>query len=90
MLAIFGLEQILGLPCRNVESKPSLIIRMDNCIVLNAGCNKPLADSLNRFLRWGEHFVNLLLRPMLAKVGRRGVRTVKCEYGSDSDHDQLQ
>jgi hypothetical protein len=47
MLVIFGLEKILGLPGRDVESKPSFIVRMDNCIVFNAGCNKPLADSLN-------------------------------------------
>jgi hypothetical protein len=69
MLVIFGLEKILGLPGRNIESKPSFVVRMDNCIVFNAGCNKPLADSLNGFLRWGEHFMNLLLSPMFAKVG---------------------
>jgi hypothetical protein len=47
VLVIFRLEEILGLPSRNIEGKPTLIIRMDNCTVLNARCNEPIAHSLD-------------------------------------------
>jgi hypothetical protein len=47
VFVVFGSEKILGLPCRDVESKPSFILRMDDGIIFDAGGNQPIAHSLN-------------------------------------------
>jgi hypothetical protein len=54
VLVIFRLEEILGLPSRNIEGKPTLIIRMNNCTVLDARYDEPITHSLDRFLGRGK------------------------------------
>ena len=69
VLTVFRLEEVLSLPSRNVEGEPTFVVGMDNGAVLDAGCDKPITHSLNRFLGWGKKLMNLFLSPMFSKVG---------------------
>jgi hypothetical protein len=77
MLMVFGLEKLLGLPSRNIECQPTLIIGVDYDGVFNSRGYQPRADGLNSLLGWSEHIVNLFRSPMFAKVGRIWMRTSK-------------
>jgi hypothetical protein len=70
-------KQSLGLVNRSVKCKPPLVIRMDNTFFLNSKGDKPILHRLYCLFGWCKQFVNFVIGPVLAILGRFGMRPAK-------------
>ncbi len=76
MLVILRIEETFSFTGRYVQGKPTLVVRMNNLVIINTGFDEPVSDSRYRLLTGGKLAVNLVCSPVLAEVWGRGMRAV--------------
>ena len=69
VLVILGLEQVLGLPGREVERDPASVVGVDDGLRSDARGEEPASDRLDAVLAGGEEVVDSFLSPVRAEVG---------------------
>ena len=73
MLIELCLKELLSFLYSNINSDPSLVLRVNDSTSMDAEVSEPLFDVGNGLFLWSKHIVNLLRGPVLAKFLRLGI-----------------